>query len=100
MSHVVACHNRRCCAWLTCVSSREHEEYDETDDDEDEVYCDVDNDPNVIRKVYELEGQDMDEDDDESMADHDDNDDSPGMALKPDGWSDGREDEVEQLPSV
>ena len=73
---------------------------DDDDEDEDEVYCDIDNDPNVIRKVYELEGQDMDEDDEASQAGDGDDGPGSGLALKPTGWSDGREEEAVRIKSV
>lgn len=71
-------------------------------DDEDEVFCDPDTDPNVLRKVYVLEGE-MDEDEE------DDEDDSQGpgahggaeeeassnFALRPDGYADERDEEQE-----
>ncbi len=73
------------------------DEGDEDDEDDDEVYCDIDNDPNVIRKVFELEGQEMDEDEDQSEAGDREDEAVSGLALKPTGWSDGREAEVRNI---
>jgi hypothetical protein len=44
--------------------------------------------------VYELEGQDMDEDEEAAMSDGDGSATEPGLALKPHGWSEGRDNEV------
>ncbi len=74
--------------------ARNEEADDEDDEDEDEVYCDIDNDPNVIRKVFELEGQEMDDDEDASEAGDPEDVGGSGLALKPTGWSDGRDEEV------
>ncbi len=47
----------------------------------------------MVRKVYELEGQDMDEDEEEEMAAESEEAGS-GLALRPDGFAEGREEEV------
>jgi len=69
--------------------------YDDSDE-EDEIFCDPDNDPSVIRKVFELEGQEMEEDEEGEMDDEEEG----GMALRPDGFSDGREGEGESEAPV
>lgn len=71
---------------------RHPDDFDEDAEDEDEVYCDIDNDPRVVRRVFELEGQDMDEDEEAAMSDGEDSE--PGLALKPHGWSEGRDEKV------
>lgn len=79
--------------FLPIYRGEERDDDDDDDEDEDEVYCDIDNDPNVIRKVFELEGQEMD-DDDEDQSEAGDNEAGASLALKPTGWSDGRDEEV------
>lgn len=73
--------------------------YEGDSDDEDEAFCDIDNDPSVLRRVFELDGMEEGgpEEDDEDDENH-----GAGMALRPDGYSDGRngsdddEDEVRE----
>ena len=61
--------------------------YEGDSDDEDELFCDVENDPNVLRRVYELDGMEEGgaEEEEEEEEEH-----GAGMALRPDGYSDGR----------
>ena len=75
-----------------------YDDEEDDDDDEDEVFCDIDNDPNVLRKVFELEGQEMEEDE-EDMQDSAQMDDASGagLGLKPTGFSEGRDEEVFQI---
>ena len=66
----------------------------ESGDDDDEAFCDPDSDPNVIRKVYELDGMaggDEDQNDDEEEET------SAGMALREDGFSSGRREYGHEL---
>lgn len=64
-------------------------QYGDESDEEDEIFIDPDNDPDVVRKVYELEGQDMDEDEASEAGDAEA---GGGMALRPDGFGEGREE--------
>ncbi len=70
---------------------------DEDSDDEDEVFCDPDTDPDILRKVYVLEGQMDDEDEDEEDGGAGDDDDAAGsnFALRPDGYADDEEGDEE-----
>jgi hypothetical protein len=72
---------------------------DEDSDDEDEVFCDPDTDPDILRKVYVLEGQmdDEDEDEEDGGGGDDDDDDAAGsnFALRPDGYADDQEGDEE-----
>mmetsp|Transcript_16273 Transcript_16273/g.25273 ORF Transcript_16273/g.25273 Transcript_16273/m.25273 type:complete len:451 (-) Transcript_16273:108-1460(-) len=74
-----------------------------SDDEEDELFVDLDNDPNVVRVGEVLEGQD-DESDDEDMdmqagssrgpnGEYDDPKGGSGFALKADGYGDERDEE-------
>jgi hypothetical protein len=74
---------------VRCLARAEgaREFYEGDSDDEDELFCDVENDPNVLRRVYELDGME------EGGAEEEEEDDEhgAGMALRPDGYSDGRD---------
>lgn len=72
-------------------------QYGDESDEEDEIFIDPDNDPDVVRKVYELEGQDMDEDEASEAGDAEA---GGGMALRPDGFGEGREEEDDEEPVV